>query len=136
MEKDCIFCKIAAGEIPCAKVLENDKVLAFLDIAPVSLGHVLVITKEHYANLETVPEAELIEAIKAVKKIGQALKIGLNVAGYNIVENNDPVAGQVINHLHFHIIPRAVNDGLKVWPQGKYRDGEINDMAEVIKQAL
>ena len=116
----CIFCKIVAGEIPSYKVYEDKQTLAFLDVAPVSPGHTLVITKKHYANLEEIPEDELEALIRAVKKIGQAIKEGLAAAGYNAQINNDPVAGRVISHIHFHIIPRSENDGLKLWPQSKY----------------
>jgi len=133
---DCIFCKIVAGEIPCTKVYEDDNILAFLDIAPVNPGHSLVITKKHYANLEEVPEAELVELIKAVKKIGKALKDGLGVKGYNVQENNDPVAGQIIPHIHFHVVPRQENDGLKLWPQKKYEEGQAQEVADKIKKSI
>lgn len=136
MDQNCIFCKIVAGQIPSAKVYEDEKILAFLDIAPVHDGHVLVIPKRHYANLEAMPEDELCVLIKVVKKIGRGLKEGLQVAGYNVTENNDPVAGQIIGHLHFHIIPRKENDGLHLWPQGRYGEGEMQAIAEKIKKAL
>lgn len=133
---DCIFCRIIAGEIPSTKIYEDDNVLAFLDIAPVNPGHTLVIPKNHYANLEEVPVDVLGEVIKAVKKIGQALKIGLNVKGYNVIENNDPIAGQIINHLHFHIIPRHENDNLHLWPQQEYQAGEMDEVAEKIIKVI
>lgn len=132
----CIFCKIVAGEIPSFKVYEDEGVYAFLDIAPVNYGHTLVVTKKHYANMEEIPEEELCRLIKAVKKVGKALKDGLGAAGYNIGENNDPVAGQVVPHIHFHVIPRRIDDGLKLWPQGKYGEGEAENVAEKIKSAL
>jgi len=133
---DCIFCKIIAGEIPSYKIYEDQNVLAFLDIAPVNPGHTLVITKNHYANLEEIPEAELAELIKVVKKIGQALKDGLKVSGYNVQENNDPSAGQIIPHIHFHIVPRQKGDGLNLWPQGKYQENEAQEVANKIKEAI
>ncbi len=115
----CIFCQIIAKEIPCYQVYEDEKTLAFLDIKPVNPGHTLVIPKIHFANLEEIPERELQALILIVKKIGQMLKTKLNIPGYNIVLNNDSVAGQEIPHLHFHIIPRHENDNLKLFPQAK-----------------
>ncbi len=130
---DCIFCKIAKGEILAYKVYEDEKNLAFLDIAPVSLGHVLVIPKEHYQSIEEISENELCKLIRVVKIIGGNLKDKLNIPGYNVCINNDPVAGQLIPHLHFHIIPRQEGDGLKSWPQGKYRKGEAEETIAKIK---
>ena len=137
MEKDCIFCKIIAGEIPSAKIYEDEAVLAILDINPVNLGHTLVMPKDHYANMEEVPEEILCEVMKAVKKIGRAIKQGLGIEGYNLTENNDPIAGQLIPHLHFHLIPRIKGDGLHLWPQRKYEAaGKMDEVAGKIRQAL
>ena len=86
--------------------------------------------------MEEIPEKELVKLAKVVKKVGAALKKGLRVAGYNVVINNDPVAGQIIPHLHFHIIPRAEGDGLQLWPQGKYGDGEAEEARGKIMKAL
>lgn len=130
---DCIFCKIVAGEIPSYKIYEDDSTLVFLDIAPVNPGHVLVVSKKHFANMEEIPGEDLCQLIKAVKKVGQALKEGMGAEGYNINENNDPVAGQIIPHIHFHIVPRRAEDGLKLWPQGKYGEGEAEKILEKIK---
>lgn len=130
---DCIFCKIVAGELPSYKIYEDEKTLVFLDIAPVNLGHALVIPKKHYANLEEIPEDELCHLMKVVKKIGKSLKDGLGATGYNVMENNDPIAGQIIPHIHFHLIPRIEGDGLKLWPQGEYREGEAEDVLRKIK---
>ena len=133
---DCVFCKILKGEIPSDKVYENDKVYAFLDIMPVNPGHTLVIPKEHYDNIEDLPEDMMCEMSKAVKRVGQAIKKGLGSKGYNIALNNGRVAGQVVPHVHFHVIPRKASDGLKLWPQGQYQDQEakevINRLIEVI----
>ena len=133
---DCIFCKIIKGELPCYKIYEDKNVLAFLDIMPVSDGHILVIPKKHYANIEDIPAEELCNLIKAVKKIGKALKDGLGVAGYNLQLNNNLIAGQTVPHIHFHIIPRKQSDGLKLWPQGKYKEGEAKKAVEKIKKYL
>jgi histidine triad (HIT) family protein len=130
---DCIFCKIVEGIIPSHKIYENEHVLAFLDIAPVNYGHALVIPKKHFENIEAIPEAELCAVIGAVKKVGLSIKKNLGVEGYNLSVNNDPVAGQVIPHLHFHIVPRHAGDRLELWPQGKYADGEAEEVAEKLR---
>ena len=101
----CIFCKIVKGEIPAKILYEDEKTLAFLDISPRSKGHTLVIPKEHYETFEELPEEVAIDLIKTIKKVIKRLK-SLNPDGYNILNNNRPVAGQEVPHVHFHIIPR------------------------------
>jgi histidine triad (HIT) family protein len=133
---DCIFCKIVSDELPSYKVYEDEDTLSFLDIGPVNYGHVLVIPKKHFSNLEEIDEQTFCQVMKAVKKVGLAVKKGLGVEGYNIGENNDPIAGQIIPHLHFHIIPRSEGDGLKLWPQGQYGEGEAEEAANKIRKAL
>lgn len=129
----CIFCKIIKKEIPRYKIYEDKDVLAFLDINPVNPGHTLVISKKHFANFEEIPDEELCKIIKVVKKIGKTIIKSLEVKGYNVQVNNNPIAGQVVPHIHFHIIPRIENDGLQLWPQGKYEKGEAE---EVMKKML
>lgn len=124
----CVFCDIISGKIPCYKVCEDEKTLAFLDINQVNPGHTLVVPKSHYDNMESVPADDLCALMVTVKKVGALLKGKLNVPGYNLAENNDPVAGQVIQHLHFHVIPRHEGDGLKLWPQEKYKEGEAEEI--------
>ena len=101
----CIFCKIAKGEIPAKILYEDEKTLAFLDISPRSKGHTLVKPKEHYETFEELPEEVAIGLIKTIKRVIMKLK-SLNPDGYNILNNNRPVAGQEVPHVHFHIIPR------------------------------
>jgi len=120
----CIFCKIIAGEIPADKVYEDESVLAFLDISPINPGHTLVVPKKHYANLEEIPEKELFAIMAVVKIIGKSVKDSALAAGYNVGINNDPVAGQVVPHLHVHVIPRREHDGHALWRGGKYEAGE------------
>ncbi|MCX6794386.1 MAG: HIT family protein [Candidatus Falkowbacteria bacterium] len=120
----CIFCQIINNKIPSFKVYENDKILAILDIQPVNAGHTIVMSKKHYPNIEEAGEDDLTAIILAIKKIGHLLKNKLGVAGYNVTANNDPVAGQIIPHLHFHVIPRREGDGLKLWPTFGYGPGE------------
>jgi len=125
---DCIFCKIIAGEIPSFKVYEDENTLAFLDIAPVNPGHTLIVPKKHYINMEEIPEDQLCQLAAVIKKIGKAVKDGLGAEGYNVTENNDPISGQIVPHLHFHVIPRRQGDGLRLWPQGKYGEGEAEEI--------
>lgn len=129
---DCIFCKIIKGEIPSYKVYEDDDTLAFLDIQPVNPGHTLVVPKQHFENLEAIPEDMLCKVMSAVKKVGKTIKDNI-APSYNIQENNDSVAGQVIPHIHWHVIPRQVNDGLRLWSQRKYETGEAESILEKIK---
>ncbi|MFA6258847.1 MAG: HIT family protein [Candidatus Paceibacterota bacterium] len=134
---DCIFCKIISEEIPCIKIYEDEKILAFLDIKPVNIGHTLIIPKEHYKNIYETPEEILKEMISVSKRISVALKSALNADGINITMNNEPSAGQVVFHSHIHIIPRIKDDGFLPW-YGKrdYRNGEKEETAEKIKRLL
>ncbi len=126
---DCIFCLIAAGKIPAKKVYEDSKVLAFLDINPVTEGHTLVIPKTHHENISDIPDAELGVVFKAVKKIATNLKEKLGADGLNIMQNNGKVAGQEIPHFHVHIIPRKINDGAFTLRGGKKAEGDALDKA-------
>lgn len=129
----CIFCKIIAGEIPSYQVYEDESTLAFLDINPVNPGHALVVPKKHFANLEEADEEILCQIIKTVKKVGLSLKKNLAASGYNLAVNNDPAAGQIVPHLHFHVIPRLPGDGLKPWPQMKYQASQAEKILIKIK---
>ena len=106
MKNDCVFCAIAAGEIPSFKVYEDDLVLAYLDINPFTKGHTLVIPKAHSANLLETDEATLAAVIARVRKVAARLKAALPCDGFNILQNNGAAAGQTVMHLHFHIVPR------------------------------
>jgi histidine triad (HIT) family protein len=129
---DCIFCKIVNKDLPSNKVYENDKVLAFLDISPVNLGHTLVIPKEHFRNALETPDEIVAEIMKIGKKIGKALQAD-GAEGINITLNNEPASGQVIFHTHLHVIPRFKNDGHSVWTgTTKYKEGEREEMADKI----
>ena len=118
---DCIFCKIAAGVIPALKIFENDHVLSFLDIAPLSDGHTLVIPKKHYSRLEQMPGDIVAQIARVLPKIALAVVDASACQGYNILQNNGQVSGQLVEHVHFHIIPRMENDGLGYrWNAKKY----------------
>ena len=129
----CFFCKIISGELPSHKVYEDEFILAFLDVNPVNPGHTLVVPKKHVANFEEADEEILSRMIKIAKKIGASLKKNLGVAGYNLQVNNDPAAGQIVPHLHFHLVPRLASDGLLLWPQRKYKPGDAEEILKKIK---
>lgn len=107
MKNNCIFCAIAAGEMPSFKVYEDDFVLAYLDINPFTEGHTLVIPKEHTTGLLDTPTERLAEIIARVQKIAAHIKTALPCDGFNILQNNGEAAGQTVPHLHFHIVPRV-----------------------------
>jgi len=121
---DCIFCKIVNKKIPCHKIYENKKILAFLDINPVNPGHTLIIPKKHYETILNVDDETLKELAIAIKKISSAVYNGLKLKGFNIGINQFKVAGQIVPHLHVHIIPRKENDGIRLWPTREYENKE------------
>jgi len=112
MPEDCIFCRIARGEIPCSKVYEDGHTFAFLDINPVSKGHALVITKKHYETVLDMPEEEGVALAKASVKVGRMVKKATGAAGINLLHNIGKAAGQLVFHAHVHLVPRFENDGM------------------------
>ncbi len=114
-KKDCIFCKIVRGEIPSSKVYEDDDTLAFMDIGPVVKGHVLVIPKGHYDPITGTPPEILQKLILVVQRIAEAQINSLEADGINVAQANGSVAGQIIPHVHFHVIPRFEGDGHALW---------------------
>ena len=136
-DKDCIFCKIVRGEIPCSKVFETETVLAFLDIAPVNKGHTLVIPKAHCADIWDLPASLGPDLLDAIRRVGQGLKDGLGASGVNLGMNNGAAAGQVVFHAHWHLIPRFEGDGLSMWPQKSYAGPEeMTDTAQTISGSI
>ncbi|MBW2999116.1 HIT family protein [Candidatus Woesearchaeota archaeon] len=133
---DCIFCKIIAGEFPCQKVYENEHAFAFLDISPVNKGHCLVVPKKHYEDLLDMPDDAVKEVFSVVKKVSKAVIEGVHAEGFNVGMNNRKIAGQLVMHAHIHIMPRFKADGLTLWPGGKYKEGEAEETAELIKSRL
>ncbi|KKM77297.1 hypothetical protein LCGC14_1371530 [marine sediment metagenome] len=134
-EMDCIFCKITNRQIPSKIIFENDLNLAFLDISPISKGHTIVISKNHYSHLENIPDLELVELYKVVKQLASLLHEKLKIDGYNILQNNFTAAGQVIKHFHVHIIPRNLNDEkfrIKI-PRYQASEEELNDILRILK---
>jgi histidine triad (HIT) family protein len=111
---DCIFCKIAAGEIPSVKVYEDERVFAFMDINPINEGHLLIIPKAHAATIQEITEADFLAVMSATHKLAAAVKKALNPDGINLLQLNGKAANQVVPHLHVHIVPRWFGDGVTV----------------------
>lgn len=133
---DCIFCKIIKGEIPCAKVYEDDKVFVFMDIAPVNPGHTLVVPKKHSADMMDMDDEDIKSVFVAVKKISKAVMEAMEADGINIGMNNRQAAGQLVMHSHIHIMPRMKDDGLKLWAGSRYGKGEIENVRDKIASRL
>ena len=107
----CLFCKIISGEIPSKKVYEDEHVFAFLDINPRNPGHTLVIPKKHYVTLLEMPEKEVGKLFEGVRFVADAVKKGSNADGLSVVQSNGKAAGQVVTHVHVHLIPRFMSEG-------------------------
>lgn len=134
---DCIFCKIADGQIPALKILETEQALCFLDIGPLAEGHLLIIPKKHYATLDRMPPEELAELVKLFPKLAGALIRVTKAEGYNLLQNNGACAGQAVGHLHFHLIPRVPGDGLGYrWNASKYPEGKDREIQQKIISEL
>lgn len=120
---DCIFCKISKKEIPASVVYEDDICMAILDIMPANYGHILVLTKQHYETVIDVPLQEFSFLMKVILSLVKGIKIALGLEGFNLLQNNGKIAGQIIPHFHFHIIPRRNEDGVALkWKTLKYDD--------------
>ena len=132
---ECVFCKIIAGEIPSTKLYEDDLVLAFLDIAPINYGHLLVIPKEHHSSSATIPEGTAGRMFYVASRLGIACKRALDIEGFNLHLADGQCAGQVVFHAHLHLIPRSVDDGFHWnWRQQAYEnDQQREKIAEKIK---
>ncbi|MBO5923853.1 MAG: HIT family protein [Lentisphaeria bacterium] len=129
----CIFCKIIAGEIPSVKIYEDELVYAFMDIAPVNLGHILVIPKEHHESASSIPEATAGRMMKVGSRLGIALKRALDYDAYNLHLADGKAAGQVVMPAHLYVVPRGVDDDFRWnWRQLAYADGEAAAMAEKV----
>ncbi|MBT4334650.1 HIT family protein [archaeon] len=131
----CIFCKIINGDVPCDKVYEDDKTLAFLDLNPVARGHTLVIPKKHFETMDEMDEETAAAVIETTQKIARAV-LKFN-DGYNVNQNNKPEAGQVVPHVHYHIVPRNSGDGLHYcWNKIDLSEKEIDEVKVKIQTFL
>ena len=137
MADACIFCRIIQGEIPCTKIFENDQVLAFLDINPWSEGHSLLVPKGHFYRLEQCPASVISDLVQQLPPLARAITRSVQADGYNLLNNNGRSAGQLVDHVHFHIIPRKMGDGIiRHAPQGQYPPGRMDEIALQIRRLL
>ena len=129
MSDNCIFCRIANGEIPSATLYEDEDFRVILDLGPASKGHALILPKKHAANLFDLPDETAARAIVLAKRIGSVLKEKLHADGVNLVQNNGEAAGQTVFHFHMHVIPRYQGDSVKVtWKPGELTEDEREEI--------
>lgn len=134
---DCIFCKIAAGDIPSNTVYEDERFRVILDLNPASKGHALILPKNHADDLFDLPEEDRAAVLSVAAKVAGAMKKALSCSGINIVQNNGESAGQTVKHFHLHIIPRYDGDSAMVlWNPGKSEPDEQAKISEAIKGEL
>lgn len=134
-DDNCIFCKIAAGEIPSATLYEDDDFRVILDLGPATKGHALILPKEHYANLYEIDEEVAGKAFKLAKKMITRLTDVLGCDGYNVVQNNGEAAGQTVFHFHMHLIPRYKDDNAGFgWNTGKLTEEDKNEILEKLNK--
>lgn len=126
-DNNCIFCKIANGEIPSRTIYEDEHFRVILDLGPATKGHALILPKEHYEDFFALPEETARDAVSVAKKIAPKMKANLQADGFNLVQNNGECAGQTVMHFHLHLIPRYQNDGQKIlWTPGEVSPEELD----------
>ena len=136
-DKDCIFCKIAGGNIPSSTVYEDEQFRVILDLSPATKGHALILPKQHYANIFEIDENVLKDEIVLAKKVATAMKETLNCDGVNIVQNNGETAGQTVFHFHMHLIPRYQGDQAGVtWKPGELTEEVKQEILNKVAQQL
>ncbi len=137
MKEDCIFCKLANGVFDTVTVYEDEDFRAIMDIAPAAKGHVLLLPKEHMADLLEMDENVANKALPILQKIANAMKEEFRCDGINMLQNNGKAAGQTVFHLHFHLIPRYDEDHVILpWKTLSYEEGEALAVANSIKKHL
>lgn len=133
-DDNCIFCKIAAGEIPSATLYEDEDFRVILDLNPASKGHALILPKEHYRNLYDLDDELAAKAMVLAKKMVCRMRGVLNCDGYNIVQNNEEPAGQSVFHFHMHMIPRYQNDKVGLgWHMGTLTEEDKEELLRKMK---
>lgn len=134
---ECIFCKIVAGDIPSEKILDDAQAYAFLDIGPVTEGHILLIPKTHYTTLDQIPAREISAISQHLPALVQSVQKATVCEGVNVLQNNGKIAHQEIPHVHFHIIPRYQGDAFQFnWPAGEYEAGRMQELGKDIRSNL
>ena len=134
-DDNCIFCKIANGEIPSATIYEDENFRAILDLGPASKGHALLLPKEHYADLFALPDETAEKVFPVARKIVSRMKDVLGCDGYNLVQNNGECAGQTVFHFHMHMIPRYKDDKVGLgWKMGELSDADRDEILAKLKE--
>ena len=132
---DCIFCKIANGEIPSRTLYEDDKFRVILDLSPATRGHALIMPKDHASNLYELPEESAGAVMVLAKKLAASMNERLQCDGLNLVQNNGEAAGQTVSHFHLHMIPRYVNDGQTLgWGPGKAAPEDLDEVKRIMTE--
>ena len=131
--RDCIFCKIIEGSVPCLKVEEDEYTLSFMDVAKDVDGHILVVPKAHQKNILDCDEETLVHLMRAVKRASNHLTDNCGYDGVNLLNASGESAGQSVPHFHMHIIPRRKNDGIDAWPAFEGASEEIADIWNKVK---
>lgn len=136
-DENCIFCKLANGDIPTATVYEDEYLRAIMDAAPANKGHIIILPKSHAANIYELEDEYVSRAFVLAKKLAVALKKLTGCDSVNILQNNGEAAGQTVFHFHVHVIPRFKNDDCTiVWKPTSYEDGEASEVAKKIAELL
>lgn len=134
---DCVFCRIVAGTIPATVLFQDRSIIAFLDVAPLAEGHLLVVPKSHCELLSELDPETAAELGRAFPRLGRALVGVTGAQGFNVLQNNGSAAGQVVPHVHFHLIPRRDGDNLGYrWSPGKYPEGRASVIATEFQKQL
>lgn len=129
--ENCVFCKIAKGEIPSATLYEDEEFRVILDLGPANKGHALILPKAHYENLYDLPDEMAAHAMILAKRIATKMKGILNCDGYNLVQNNGEAAGQTVFHFHMHLIPRYTDDHAGItWTPGTLTSEDRDEILE------
>ncbi len=133
MKDDCIFCKLANGIIPTNSIYEDDDFNVILDAGPATKGHALILPKEHYANIYEIPSETAGKVMILAKKLATEMTEKLSADGFNLVQNNNPCAGQTVFHFHFHLIPRYENDGQNLlWNPTSPSQEELAEIKDIL----
>lgn len=136
-DRNCIFCKIANGEIPSTTLYEDRRFRVIFDLNPATKGHVLILPKEHFQDLTDLDAELAAEVLPLAARIGRAMKASLGVEGFNIVQNNGETAGQTVKHFHTHIIPRyGEKEELLLWKPGESTPEELSELCEKMGACL
>lgn len=134
---DCIFCKLVNGDIPSAKVYEDELTLAFMDLGQVNPGHVLVATKRHAANIFEITDAESAAVMQTARKVSLAAKLAFEPAGLTLLQANGAEGGQTVAHFHLHVVPRHANDGMALtWPRKEPGGAVLEGYALQLRNAM